>query len=111
MSNVDKVLQAIMDYWRENAIPPTIRAIREATGISSTSLVRSYCQKLEQRGLIKRIKSKPVPIQIYQSIKEINRNESTCRNCWKDFVLDLRGSYFLLDCQPISGSPPDNPTG
>lgn len=71
MSNTDKVLGAITDYWRENAIPPTIRAIQKATGINSTSLVRSYCLQLEKQGEIKRIRSKPVPIHIYLEIRRI----------------------------------------
>ena len=68
MTNRDKVLAAITDYWRENAIPPTIRAIKTITGINSTSMVRHYCLQLEQHGAIKRIRSKPVPVKIYQLI-------------------------------------------
>lgn len=64
--NSDKILTAIKDHWRKNAIPPTIRAIQLVTGINSTSLIRSYYFELEARGEIKLIKSKPVTIQIYQ---------------------------------------------
>jgi len=66
MSNSDKVLLAILAYWRENAIPPTIRNIQKATGINSSSQVRSYYLQLEEAGQIKRIKTKPVPVQIYK---------------------------------------------
>jgi SOS-response transcriptional repressor LexA len=68
MTNADSILQAIKDYWRENAIPPTIRALQEITGINSTSLIRSYCLQLEKAGEIKRIRSKPVPVKIYKAI-------------------------------------------
>lgn len=69
MSNTDKVLEAITQYWRENSVPPAIRTIQAVTGISSTSLVRYYYTQLESMGAIKRIKGKPVPIQIYRLIK------------------------------------------
>jgi SOS-response transcriptional repressor LexA len=69
MSPTDQVLQAIKDFWQEYTVPPTIRAVKQATGISSTSLIHFYYQKLEASGEIKRIKSKPVPIQIHQLIK------------------------------------------
>jgi len=68
MINSDRVLTAIKDYWRENAIPPTIRAVQQITGINSSSLVRSYYLQLEAAGLIKRIRSKPVPTRIYRLI-------------------------------------------
>ena len=68
MTNSQKVLLAILAYWQENAIPPTIRNIQKATGISSSSEVR-YCYfKLEKSGAIKRIKSKPVPVHIFKLI-------------------------------------------
>ena len=69
MSNLDKVFMAITDYWRENAIPPTIRAVQRKTGISSTSAVRYCYWLLEKQGAIKRVKSKPVPISIFNLIK------------------------------------------
>jgi len=69
MTNSDRVLTAIKEYWRENAIPPTIRAVQTITGINSSSLVRSYYLQLEAQGVIKRIRSKPVPIRIYKMIR------------------------------------------
>ena len=69
MSNLDRVHEAITDYWRENAIPPTIRAVQHGTGISSTSVIRYYYGKLEERGMIKRIHGKPVPIEIFKLVK------------------------------------------
>jgi len=69
VTNSDKVLTAIKDYWGEYTIPPTIRAVQKITGINSSSLVRSYYLQLETQGEIKRIKSKPVPIQIYKMIR------------------------------------------
>ena len=64
-NTTNRVLAAITDYWRENAIPPTIRNIQAATGLRSTSAVRYCYMKLEKYGEIKRIKSKPVPLSIY----------------------------------------------
>ena len=68
-NTTNRVLAAITDYWRENAIPPTIRNMQTATGLHSTSAVRYCYMKLEKQGAIKRIKSKPVPISIYLLLK------------------------------------------
>ncbi len=72
ISNKDNnVLQAIQDYWREFSVPPAIRDVQKRTGIGSTSVVRYHYMRLEKCGAIKRIKGKPVPVEISQLIKEI----------------------------------------
>lgn len=71
VSNSERVLQAIRDGWRELKVPPTIRFIQDKTGIGSTSVVRYHYLRLEKCGAIKRIHGKPVPVEIYNLIKEI----------------------------------------
>ena len=66
MTNRDKVLTAVQEYWRENAIQPTIRQVQSVTGINSTSTVRYHYQQLARHGAIKLIGTKPVPLTIYQ---------------------------------------------
>ena len=40
------VKKAIDDFWRANHYPPTIRDIRNLTGISSTSVVSFHLKKI-----------------------------------------------------------------
>jgi SOS-response transcriptional repressor LexA len=76
MTRADLVLVAIKDHWGEYVVPPTIRAVQDVTGINSTSQIRYYYKRLERRGLIKRVKGKPVPIEIYQLLHKEFRDEN-----------------------------------
>lgn len=48
------VLEAIKAFWVAEGFSPSIRDIMEATGISSTSVVRYHIIKLERAGVIER---------------------------------------------------------
>ena len=50
----ESILVYIIRYLRENKIPPSIRNIGEAVGISSTSVVNYNLTKLQEIGLIDR---------------------------------------------------------
>ncbi len=50
----ESILVYIIRYLRENKIPPSIRNIGEAVGISSTSVVNYNLTKLQDMGLIDR---------------------------------------------------------
>lgn len=56
MQQLTKSQQAVYDYIRsyieKNSIPPTIREICEAVGLSSTSTVHSHIKSLKQMGLL-----------------------------------------------------------
>jgi len=54
----------IVSYIKENSYPPSVREIGQAAGLSSTSTVHGYLQRLEKRGLIKRDESKSRAISI-----------------------------------------------
>ncbi len=47
-----RILAFIDDYTAENGFPPSIRDIKEATGISSTSVVKYHLDRLVREGLI-----------------------------------------------------------
>lgn len=49
-----KILDFLQEYQRENHYPPSIREIGEKTGISSTSVVNYYLDRLEKDGFIQR---------------------------------------------------------
>ncbi len=58
------IYRFIVDYIQENSYPPSVREIGHAAGLSSTSTVHGYLQRLEKRGLIKRDESKSRAISI-----------------------------------------------
>jgi hypothetical protein len=70
MTRADQVLSVIQDYWHTYVVPPTVRAVQNSTGISSTSVIRFYYRKLAESGAILLIKGKPVPVEIYKLIKD-----------------------------------------
>lgn len=47
------VLLALVAYTREHGYPPTRRELGDLAGLSSTSVVSYYLEKLEARGLIR----------------------------------------------------------
>ena len=53
-STTAAVLQAIQAFWAEEGFSPSIRDVMDATGITSTSVVRYHLLKLEQAGVIER---------------------------------------------------------
>ena len=53
-STTDLVLQAIKAFWAVEGYSPSIRDIMDATGISSTSVVRYHVVRLERAGAMKR---------------------------------------------------------
>ncbi len=66
------IYRFIVDYIDENNYPPSVREIGEAAGLSSTSTVHGYLQRLEKRGLIHRDESKSRAISIIDEA-ETNR--------------------------------------
>ena len=53
-NNTTLVLWAIKAFWVAEGFSPSIRDIMDATGISSTCVVRYHIIKLERAGVIKR---------------------------------------------------------
>jgi hypothetical protein len=68
----DMVLYALNEHWRRYHVPPTIRDLQRATGISTTSLVAGYLQELEADGEIQLVgphrRKKPVPKWVTQRL-------------------------------------------
>lgn len=63
-------LKAIQDHYFEFFQPPTLRDIMERTNVSSTSLAYYVVRRLEEKGMIRMIKGKPVPIHIISLLRE-----------------------------------------
>lgn len=47
-----EILDIIRNYIEENRMPPTVREICELAGISSTSTIQGYLNRLERKGYI-----------------------------------------------------------
>ncbi len=60
------IYRYIVEYIETNSYPPSVREIGEAAGLSSTSTVHGYLQRLEKRGLIHRDESKSRAISIVE---------------------------------------------
>lgn len=65
--NLEKLVKFIKKYVSENSFPPTVRDMCEELSISSTSTIFYYLNKLEERNLIRRSKSKNRAIELIQT--------------------------------------------
>ena len=52
-STTAAVLRAIKAFWRKQGFSPSIRDIQDATGISSTAVVKYHIVKLAQAGRLR----------------------------------------------------------
>lgn len=50
---LQRVLLAIVQYWTENQIPPTVEDITKLLGYTSRSNILGYLRELEELGYIK----------------------------------------------------------
>ena len=62
-----RVYEYIRGVIRENGYAPSVRDIKLALGIKSTSTVHSYIERLEIKGYIKRDQGKSRTLRIYES--------------------------------------------
>ncbi len=69
------VYDYIYDTIRESKIPPSVREICEAVGVSSTATVHAHIATLENKGYIKRNKQKNRAIEIIGDISEMEEVE------------------------------------
>lgn len=47
-----RVIQAILDFTKENKYPPTVRELCNALGLSSPSTIHSHLERLKVHGLV-----------------------------------------------------------
>ena len=69
--NAEKILDFIMKFKNEKGFIPSVREIGKAIGLSSTSTIAYYLNKLEQDGKIKRSGNKNRAIEIITPNKQI----------------------------------------
>ncbi|MDR1012782.1 MAG: transcriptional repressor LexA [Lactobacillales bacterium] len=58
------ILRFIYDTLENKKYPPTVREIGEAVGLSSTSTVHGYLERLEKQGLLYRDSDKPRVLEV-----------------------------------------------
>ncbi len=60
-----QIYDFIKSYQREKGYPPSVREMATAVGLSSPSTVHAHLSALEARGLIKRDKTKPRALELF----------------------------------------------
>ena len=73
---INKVYEILKSYLEEKGYPPSLREIMSLINVSSTSTIKYYLDKLEEKGLIKRTNNKNRAIEL---IKENNLNVDTTK--------------------------------
>lgn len=60
-----QIYDFIRTYQQEKGYPPSVREMAAAVGLSSPSTVHAHLSALEERGLIKRDKTKPRALEVF----------------------------------------------
>lgn len=60
-----QIYDYIRSYQKEKGYPPSVREMAAAVGLSSPSTVHAHLNALEERGLIKRDRTKPRAIEVF----------------------------------------------
>ncbi|MBM6688244.1 transcriptional repressor LexA [Collinsella tanakaei] len=60
-----QIYDFIRAYQQEKGYPPSVREMAAAVGLSSPSTVHAHLSALEERGLIKRDKTKPRALEVF----------------------------------------------
>lgn len=60
-----QIYDCIRSYQEEKGYPPSVREMAAAVGLSSPSTVHAHLNALEERGLIKRDRTKPRAIEVF----------------------------------------------
>ncbi|MDI3543317.1 MAG: repressor LexA [Candidatus Atribacteria bacterium] len=97
----EEILLFIQDYYKKNGYPPTVREIGEGVGLLSSCTVHYHLEKLEEKGMIKRSRSKARTIELCFSDKENSLVEIPLLNGFSQDPLFLsrnllgEGSFFF----------------
>lgn len=78
-----EIYDFIKSYQREKGYPPSVREMASAVGLSSPSTVHAHLASLEEHGLIKRDKTKPRALELFNedgsAVKLANVEENPSR--------------------------------
>lgn len=73
-TTLSKVYEIIKSYLNDKGYPPSLREIMKEINVSSTSTIKYYLDKLEEKGLIKRTNNKNRAIEL---VKEVSLKTNT----------------------------------
>lgn len=87
-----QIYEFIRSYQTEKGYPPSVREMAAAVGLSSPSTVHAHLSALEAHGLIKRDKTKPRALEVFEQESEIENIEDTTEG---RAVSEMRGVVSL----------------
>ncbi|MGJ0848077.1 winged helix-turn-helix transcriptional regulator [Tissierella praeacuta] len=59
-----EILNAIVNYIKQNGYAPSVREIGKIVGLKSTSTVHTYLKSLESKGFIERKENSPRTLRV-----------------------------------------------
>lgn len=74
-----QIYDFIRSYQTEKGYPPSVREMAAAVGLSSPSTVHAHLSALEAHGLIKRDKTKPRALEVFEQENGIENSEDTAK--------------------------------
>lgn len=87
-----QIYDFIRSYQTEKGYPPSVREMAAAVGLSSPSTVHAHLSALEAHGLIKRDKTKPRALEVFEQENGIENTEDTTEG---RAVSEMRGVVSL----------------
>ena len=86
---LEEILEFIKSESKKNGFPPTVREIGQAVGLSSSSTVQGYINKLVDMGLVKKSDSKTRTISVLQNdISDSDISSEPSDNSIKEIVAE-----------------------
>ena len=87
-----QIYDFIRSYQTEKGYPPSVREMAAAVGLSSPSTVHAHLSALEAHGLIKRDKTKPRALEVFEQERNPDNNLDISQ---KSPVPEMRGVVSL----------------
>ena len=87
-----QIYDFIRSYQTEKGYPPSVREMAAAVGLSSPSTVHAHLSALEAHGLIKRDKTKPRALEVYDQEGDLDDSSNVSR---ESIASEMRGVVSL----------------
>lgn len=87
-----QIYDFIRSYQTEKGYPPSVREMAAAVGLSSPSTVHAHLSALEAHGLIKRDKTKPRALEVFEQVGNPDNNLDISQ---ESPVAEMRGVVSL----------------
>ena len=87
-----QIYDFIRSYQTEKGYPPSVREMAAAVGLSSPSTVHAHLSALEAHGLIKRDKTKPRALEVFEQEGDLDDSSNFSR---ESIASEMRGVVSL----------------